>query len=356
VVSRFDQARTGQTAREVAAARPADAVTTGGRGSDGWRSEEPVLLGSTAARQPELPANNGLAGPPVPPPALTPKPIPKGWPRKAAEPVWSWLAHDRPPLPVLVGGAEGGVGTSTVTALIGELIAAASTGPTAIVDQSGAGWGSMTRRLVGQRAGLDARCAATLRRNGTAPAQILGAAPATSAGAALFDDSRSYTPLAALFALVQTVRGALIVDGGRVDGVLAARLDIGPVVVLVGRADVIGAEAVCATLGFLQRHPTQVQPVVVLSSTASTDRRRIQAATKLVATAGVSHLVHLPYDARLASGQPLRLDQVGTTTAAAGLSVVSRIGKTQEVLHLVRRSAPPIHAVAAGTSPPAESR
>lgn len=269
--------------------------------------------------------------------------MPKGWPSRLAEPVWSWLARDRPPLPVVVGGAEGGVGTSTVTALLGELIAAASPGPTVIVDQCGAGWGQVIRRLVGQRAGLDAQHAAAQLRHGTAAPHILSAAPVTSAGATLLEDSTRYTALGVLLGLVATSRGALVVDGGRVNGVLAARLDIRPVVVVVGRADVIGAEAVCAALGFLHRHPTPVQPVVVLCSTASTDRRRIQAATKLVATTGISHLVHLPYDARLASGQPLRLDQVGKTTAAAALAVVSRIGKTQEVLHLVRRTYLPTH-------------
>ncbi len=276
--------------------------------------------------------------------------MPKGWPGKLAEPVWSWLARERPPLAAVVGGAEGGVGTSTVTALIGELIAAASPGPTAFVDQSGTGWGSMMRRLVGQRAGLNAQHAVALLRQRTPAPHILAAAPTTSAGAALLDDSAGYTPLRALFALIQTMRGALVVDGGRADALLVARLDVRPVVVLVGRADVIGAEAVCATLGFLAQRAPPVQPVVVLCSTSPNDRRRIQAATKLVATTGISHLVHLPHDARLATGQPLRLDQVGKSTAVAALAVVSRIGKTQEVLHLVRphaRSDPP-HRAAAG--------
>jgi hypothetical protein len=344
-VSRPEETRSGAPAREGAAAPAAGTATTdGGRGGDGWRAEAPVLLGSAAlARQPELPADDPAPRPPEHPTHAAPRPVPKGWPGTLAEPVWSWLAHDRPPLPVVVGGAEGGVGTSTVTALIGELLAAASPGPTALVDQSGTGWGSMLRRLVGQRAGLDAQHAAAQLRHGAPPPHILSAAPVTSAGAALLDDSNRYTALDALLGLVATSRGALVVDGGLADLVLAARLDIRPVVVLVGRADVIGAEAVCAALGFLHRHPTPVQPVVVLCSTASTDRRRIQAATKLVATTGISHLVHLPYDARLAHGQPLRLDQVGKTTAAAALAVVSRIGKTQEVLHLVRRPHLPPH-------------
>jgi hypothetical protein len=355
VVSRPEETRGGLSAREVAAGLQAGVAAEGGRGGDGWRAEAPVLLGSAAPiRQPELPADKRSAGPSHR--SAAPKPVPKGWPSKLADPVWSWLAQDRPPLSVVVGGAEGGVGTSTVTALIGELLAAASPGPTAVVDQCGAGWGQVVRRLVGQRAGLDAQYAATQLRHGTPAPQILSTAPTTSAGAALLDDSSGYTPLGALFGLVATSRGALVVDAGRADAVLAARLHVRPVVVLVGRADVIGAEAVCAALGFLQLRATPVQPVVVLCSTASTDRRRIQAATKLVATTGISHLVHLPYDAALASGQSLRLDQVGKTTPAAGLAVVSRIGKIQEVLHLVRRPAPPIHAVATGTSPPAENR
>lgn len=354
VVGRLEETRGERPAREVATAPRAGAATSdGGRGGDGWRAEEePRLLGSAApARQPELPADN-------PPPRprgyrSAPGPMPQGWPGKLAEPVWSWLAHGRPPLAVMVGGAEGGVGTSTVTALLAELVAAASPGPTVLLDQSGTGWGQVSRRLVGQRAGLDAQHAAAQLRRGAFPPHILGAAPTTSAGVALFDDSARYTSLSELFGLVATACGALVVDAGRVDAVLAARLDIRPVVVVVGRADVIGAEAVCAALGFLHQHPTPVQPVVVLCSTASTDRRRIQAATKLVATTGIPHLVHLPYDARLASGQPLRLDQVGKTTAAAALAVVSRIGKTQEVLHFVRRPYLPPDAPPGGAAGPA---
>jgi hypothetical protein len=326
-VSAVEQARPGrQPDREDPPAHRAGSATDGGPGGDGGREGGPVLLGST----PRLPAP-----PPSPPPPHADRaretgseslvrPVPKGWPRKPAESLWAWLAQPRRPLPVLVGGAEGGVGTSTVAALIGEILAAGSPGPTVIVDQCGTPAGGLIRRLVGQRAGWNAHQA-------VAGLGGLDAAPRTSAGAVLVDDGRGYTPLGVLLRLVWTAGGALVVDGGPADAVLVARLDIRPVVVVVGRADVIGAEAVCAALGFLHRS-TSVPPVVVLSSTAPGDRRRVQAATKLVAATGTDHVVHLPHDPRLAQGRPLRLDRLGTSTASAGLAVVSRIGKTQEVL------------------------
>jgi hypothetical protein len=249
--------------------------------------------------------------------------------------VWSWLASGRVPLTVMVAGAEGGVGTSTVAALVGETIAAGSPGPTMLLDQCGSVWGSLARRLLGQRGGLPGQQANSMLRQGIPAPRVLGAAPTTSAGSAVLADGAVYTPMPSLFGLIDTTCGAMVVDGGLANPVLTARLDVHPVVVLVGRADVVGAEAVCAALGFLARRTT-VRPVVVLSSPAPADGRRIQAASRLVATTGVPHLVHLPYDKRLAAATPLPLDRTSKTTAAACLRMVTAIGKTQEVLGYVR--------------------
>lgn len=164
---------------------------------------------------------------------------------------------------------------------------------------------------------------------------VLAAAPTTSAGAAVVTDGSGYTPAAELFRLSQTACGTMIVDAGAVNMVLAVQLSLQPVVVLVGRADIVGAEAACAAVGFLS-HYTNIRPVVVLSSPAPVDQRRVNAARKLVATTGVAHLVHLPFDARLAASTAMRLDRVGKTTASACLRLVSAIAQTQEVLGYVR--------------------
>ncbi|WP_223199639.1 hypothetical protein, partial [Solihabitans fulvus] len=103
---------------------------------------------------------------------------------------------------------------------------------------------------------------------------------------------------------------------------------------LVGRADLVGAEAVCAAVGFLRRR-TPIRPVVVLSATTPTSRRHRHAAHTLVATTGVAHIVHLPHDPRLAAGPPLRLHQVRAATARACLQVLTAIRTTQEVLGYV---------------------
>lgn len=334
-----DEFRSGRQDGEVQEARSAGTAHKVARRGDGRRDPMPVLLGSAApSRRPEPPEEPSAVPARQAPRALevvaaAPKPVPKGWPAKSTESVWVWMARRRPPMPVIVAGAEGGVGVSTVTALIGEIIAAASPGTTVLVDQCGTGWGSLARRLVGQRAGLPGEVAVRMLREGAHPARVLEATNSTSAGAHLIDDGPGYSPVRELFRLAYNTCGALAVDGGRVDHILAARgAEIGAGVILVGRADVIGAEAVCAALMFLrQRLP--IEPVVVLSSTSPTDRRRVQAATKLVATAGVTRLVHLPHDARLADGRPLRLDQVGKTTAATGLQVVAHLGRSQETGH-----------------------
>ncbi|MFL6125483.1 hypothetical protein [Actinophytocola sp.] len=290
--------------------------------------------------------------------------MPRGWPAKQTRALWAWMAQSRPPVRVLLGGAEGGVGTSTVTALLGEMVAASSPGPTVIADQCGAAWNALVRRLVGEQAGMPAAQVADMLGYGASAEQIRAVAPTTSAGAVLIDDGHGYHRLGDIARLARTTCGTLVVDGGRVDGVFTARLDIRPVVVVVGRADVIGAEAVCAAVELLHRTAPGVEPVVVLSSVTTTGatpsslpsaaaaRRRVQAATTLVTAAGITHLVHLPHDARLASGQPLRLNQVGKSTALAGLRLLSRIVTVMGEAHRAHRDTQPGRPAATTTGQP----
>lgn len=294
-----------------------------------------MLLASAApAHHPNSDASSGTGSGhgarPLVPVLAPPKVLPAGWPIKQADPVWSWLACHRAPLPIIVAGAEGGVGTSTVAALIGETLAAGSPGPTMLLDQCGSTWGSLSRRLLGQRGGLPGDQARSMLRQGIPGPRVLGAAPTSSAGAAVLADGAAYAPLRELFGLVQTACGAMVIDGGSVNLVLAARRDVHPVLVVIGRADVIGAEAVCAALGFVSRYTT-APPVVVLSSPTPGHRRHAQAARKLVATTGVVHLVDLPYDPQLATATALRLDRACKATASTCLRVITAIRKTQEV-------------------------
>jgi hypothetical protein len=245
---------------------------------------------------------------------------------------------------VLVAGAQGGAGTTTVTALLADTLSAATSGPIVAIDQSGLPWAAaLALRLLGERAGLPGAAAQRLLRQGLLPEQVRATAPASGAGTAVIDDVDAYTPLPALLAVASATSGSAVVDSGRVDLALAAGLADAPCrLVLVGRADLAGAQAVCAALDFLQRR-LPVQPIVVLSSTAPTNRRRIHAARTLVRAAGVQILVHLPYDAVLASGQVLRLDQVGRSTAGACLQIAERVGTPGEVGDPVRlsRAGPP---------------
>ena len=357
-MSRFDQARAGRPDREDRTARPGrpsdsapDVDAAADADVDPVLPVDPVHASDRdeRAEKPDQRTADGV-GERTPGGDTPRRPVPRGWPSKQAASLWAWLAQPRPPLPILVGGAEGGVGTSTVTALIAELIAAASPGPTVAVDQCGAPWGSLHRRLMGQQVGLAAALARTLVHEHLDAHEVVAMAPKTSAGAALIDDRAGHTSLHDLLRLAAVPCGALAIDAGRVDGVFAARLDIKPVVVVIGRADVMGAEAACAAVTFLRAQTARArmpaQPVVVLSSVGATgslaERRRTHAATTLVAATGISHLVHLPHDPRLATGRPLRLNQVGKSTAIAGMRLASVIGRIQgEIYRAYRRDAAP---------------
>ena len=243
---------------------------------------------------------------------------PARWRAAGLAEVWSWLAR-RPAMVVVVAGAEGGVGTSTVAALVGEAVAAGSVGNTVLVDQCGAMSGSLARRLVGERQTIDA-----MRLTTGQPAGDLRAVPRTAAGAHLVDDSAGYVGIDRLVPVLLRPGGALVLDAGRVGLVLAAQLGLRPVVIVVGRADVLGAEAVCAALSFLRGRLIRVEPIVVLSSCA-TKARRARGARRLVIAAGARQVVDLPFDERLVDGQLIWLDRLGRSTVAAVVTVLAAI-------------------------------
>src|SRR6266540_3184517 len=130
----------GRAGGEARTARSTGSAVAADRGGDGWRAEPALLGGALPVRQPEPPAPRD-AEPRANLPTA-PRSTPKGWPAKEAGAVWAWMAKPRPPLTVLVAGAEGGVGTTTVAALLGETIAAASPGSIWLLDQCGSSWGS----------------------------------------------------------------------------------------------------------------------------------------------------------------------------------------------------------------------
>ncbi|WP_258904048.1 hypothetical protein [Actinokineospora sp. UTMC 2448] len=281
-----------------------------------------MLLGT--AQTPQLPE-------PAPVTPTTPlRATPKGWPRKPTQNLWAWMARRRPPLPILVAGAEGGVGTSTTCALVGEVLAAASPGPTVIVNQCGHGPDTLTRRLVGHQAGLPGPQAASGLRQHVPAYRVLAAAPRSSAGGHLVDDGPGFTELRTLYGLANTTCGGIVVDAGRVDTSTVLRVhEIRAVVLLVGRADSAGAESLCAALKFLRDRPDPIHPLVVLSSTYANSR--VPAAKRLLTTAGVTTAIHLPFDRRLTTGSPLRLNRVSKSTATAALRAVTLVGAYHEV-------------------------
>ncbi|MFD4249146.1 hypothetical protein ACFWQL_05345 [Amycolatopsis thermoflava] len=235
--------------------------------------------------------------------------------------------------PILVAGEEGGCGATTVAALLAETCAAARVGGVLAVDQSRLPCsGGLGLRLLGEPVDFPAPSLATAVHNGQAP-------PMSPAGAVVVTDVQGYTPLARLLSEVPGQVAVTVTDFGHVDLAVAAQLAETPYrPVLVGRADVAGAQAVCAALVFLR-----VRPVVVLSSTAHSNRRRVRAALTLVRSAGVQALVHLPFDAALASGMAVHLDQIGRTTIRACLQLAARVGTPGEVgnhVHLLRNGPP----------------
>lgn len=302
-----------------------DTVVSG----EDWADEQPVRLGVA------VPDSDAVPAPPTAQRLAVvgaPRALPKGWPRKSTQPVWNWLAQRRSPIAVVFAAAAGGVGTSATAAVVAETLAAASPGPTVLLDQSGSPWGDVTRRALGQRTGLPARSAMTHLEQGHPPSRILQSAPTTAAGAmVLLDDAEASCPLRDLRILVAAACGALVVDGGRVDPWLLQRLDlhvVRPILVLVGRADLAGAETTCAALSWLRRS-APIAPVVVLSCTTPTDKKRVASATRLVATV-TPNVTHLPFDHQLSHGQPVRLDTVHANTAQAVAEIVTAIRHAQE--------------------------
>ncbi|KAA2242380.1 hypothetical protein F0L68_41400, partial [Solihabitans fulvus] len=132
----------GQSALDANTARPprqaaavTGALTPEPRQDARLAGDQPTLL--AAAPAPHFPAARSAAtGPRTV--ASAPTAVPKGWPAKPASSVWSWMAGQRPPMAVMVAGAEGGLGTSLVTAPVGETVAGASPCPPGAVDPGGA--------------------------------------------------------------------------------------------------------------------------------------------------------------------------------------------------------------------------
>lgn len=308
--------------------RPADGM------QHDYGSEEPVLLGGNqpARPGPDMPAvTRGLGLVAAPPKAL-----PRKWPPRDAEAVWGWLAQQRAPITVTAGGSEGGTGTTTVTALLGETIAAGSPSSTVLLDQSGDPWGSLSRRLLGQRTGLTGPQVLRSLNSGIPALQLLRAAPTTSAGAAVILDGADTVPLVELRRLVQSTSAAMLVDAGRIEPRFAGKLGNHPIVLVIGRTDVVGAEAVCAAVRWIQGFGP-IQPVVVLSSTTPTDQGRVTATRKFVGTiVDAARIIHLPFDEHLAHSQDIRLDRLNKTTVRAVLHLVSAIREAQEGIRHAR--------------------
>lgn len=298
------------------------------RAHDEWGTNGPVLLGPSSTGN--LPVQLRPVAQHLGVVAGEPRPIPKGWPLKAAEPAWSWLRRVRAPMVVVIVGAAGGVGTSTVCALVAETIAAGSPGPTVLLDQSLTPWGDVTRRLLGQRAGLGAP-AALERLHRERPESIVRSSPMSSAGAAVLLDSTTPSLLRDLRILVTKPGGALLVDGGRLDPELLRRLDVPavrPVVVVVGRADRAAAETTLAGVAWL-RGVAPVEPLVVLSATAPVKTAAAAGAVRMARAAG-HNVVYLPFDGRLAHGQDLTLHKVGKSTAEVVPQIITGIQAIQE--------------------------
>lgn len=245
---------------------------------------------------------------------------------KAAAPVWRWLCTRRGPLALFVAGVEGGVGASTTAALLAETVAAGSIGPTALLDQCGCRWGAVRARVLGEHAGLDAAAAVHGMRRGAHPARMARCAPHTSGGAAVVDDAEIRTPVEEIGRLTAVGNGTLIVDAGRVDLLLTARMRLRPVVVLVARADLRSAEAACAALAWFRR-TAAAEPVLLLDTVTANRPRQVAAARRLLGSAGPRAAV-LPFDKHLAHGRELQMPRLGTPTVTGLLGLLSTIAST----------------------------
>jgi Mrp family chromosome partitioning ATPase len=300
-------------------------LASGGSAREAAEHRSPRSIGAVGAG---TPGRREAGGPPGAASRRRGHPTrPKHWPRAATQ-FWAWRAHDPGPLVLLVTGAHGGVGTTTLTALLAETLAAASPWPTLAVDQSGTPLAALSRRLLGQPAGIAAPVLAhqAHTRGGLHALRDTVSSPA---GALLVDDRRGYTPLGLITGLISN-GGTCVIDAGRTDPTVTARAgETAAHTILTGRGDLAGAEAVCAQLALLRHTRTPVHPIVALTST-SPGRRRVAAAMTLVRSAGVTDLVHLPYDHRHHRRDTLRLEHTPRRTLVRVLQLLAHITRRQE--------------------------
>ena len=206
---------------------------------------------------------------------------PAGFTGAAAVRAWSWLTQATPAPRVLVCAAGGGVGATTVVAVLAGLIAAARPDRVLAVEVARRDFSPLTRQVCGP---VDAVSAGTWLKPGDAPARDLSGLPAGPSGARVVQAGAQWWPQLTARLPAGT---AVIADLGSLEHRDTHELLLahpGPTV-MVARADSAGVTAALAAMTELDAAGLARRPVLVLCDAAGSRPGVLRTAKRLAATA-----------------------------------------------------------------------
>ena len=205
---------------------------------------------------------------------------PAGFTGAAAVRAWSWLTDAAPPR-VLVCAAGGGVGASTVVAVLAGLLAAARPGRVLAVEVARRDFSPLTRQVCGP---VDAVSVGSWLPPGGDRAPDLSVLPAGPSGARVVQAGAQWWPRLTGQLPVGT---AVVADLGSLEHPDTRELLLGHTgpAVMVARADSAGATAALAALTELDAAGLARRPVLVLCDAAGSRPGVLRTAQRLAATA-----------------------------------------------------------------------
>ncbi|MGS0688870.1 hypothetical protein ACVBEQ_27595 [Nakamurella sp. GG22] len=205
---------------------------------------------------------------------------PAGFTGPAAVRAWSWLTGAPDPS-VLVCAAGGGVGATTVVAVLAGLIAAARPDRVLAVEVARRDFSPLTRQVCGP---VDAVSVGTWLEPGDAPVRDLSGLPAGPSGARVVQAGAQWWPQLTARLPADT---AVVADLGSLEHRDTHEVLLGHCgpTVMVARADSAGVTAALAAITELDAAGLARRPVLVLCDAAGSRPGVLRTAKRLAATA-----------------------------------------------------------------------
>jgi hypothetical protein len=206
---------------------------------------------------------------------------PAGFTGPAAVQAWRWLTTAAPAPRVLVCGAGGGVGVTTVVATLAGLLAAARLGRVVTVEVARRDYSPLTRQVCGP---VDPVAAGAWLTDPGDRVPDLAGLPAGPSGARVVQAGAHWWPR---LTEQLTTDSAVVADLGSIDHADTRTLLLahrGPAV-MVARADSVGVTAALAALTALDAAGLPHRPVLLLCDAAGSRPGVLRTARRLAATA-----------------------------------------------------------------------